>query len=475
MIGRINAMSIRWKLLVIALLTTALVQLFASVILSVHDSQVFRTQTSHEVQAEAAILASSVTAALTFGDAKVARGYLDALKANTAIEAAGVYSTDGVLFTSYDRDGASSQPVPARAEPIGQYLHGDHIIVFAPVIEGTTALGSIYLRAVTESVWVRLRYYGGIVLLTLAGSLMIAAPISMYLNRSISDRIHDIATAAARIAGGDLTQDIVPVTQTDEIGRLFTAFHQMVKSLRETNAELERRVRLRTADLNAANKELEAFSYSVSHDLRAPLRAIDGYSLMIEEDYADRLDAEGKRLLSVVRSNAQRMGTLIDDLLTFARLGRQPTNSVHIDMTELAREVCVDIRAAPFSSSVEFDISSLPAARGDRTMLKQVWANLLSNAVKYSATRDRPAVEVRGEETASDVTYRICDNGVGFDMRYYDKLFGVFQRLHTSAEFSGTGVGLAIVQRIVTRHGGRVWAEGEVGVGATFYFSLPRQ
>jgi len=302
---------------------------------------------------------------------------------------------------------------------------------------------------------------------------MIAVPISMRLNRSISDRIQEIAAAAARITAGDLTQDIAPAEQSDEVGRLCTAFRQMVASLRETNAELERRVLLRTADLGAANKELEAFSYSVSHDLRAPLRAIDGFSLMIEEDYADRLDAEGKRLLSVVRSNAHRMGTLIDDLLAFSKLGRQSTNSVHIDMTALAREVCAEIRATPSSSPVEFDISSVPAARGDRPMLKQVWANLLSNAVKYSATRDRPAVKVSGEETESDVIYRICDNGVGFDMRYYDKLFGVFQRLHTSAEFSGTGVGLAIVQRIIVRHGGHVWAEGEVGVGATFFFSLP--
>jgi signal transduction histidine kinase len=474
MIGHINAMPIRWKLVLIALLTTALVQLFAGVILSVYDSQVFRAQKSHEVEAEAAILASSVTAALTFGDVKVAHEYLDALKANAAIEAAGVYGPDGALFTSYDRDGGASQPVPARAQPIGQYFHGDQLTVFAPVIEGTTALGSVYLRAAITPVWIRLRHYGGIVLLTLAGSLMIAVPISMYLNRSISGRIHEIAVAAARITAGDLTQDIAPTEQPDEVGRLCTAFRQMVKSLRETNAELERRVRLRTADLAAANKELEAFSYSVSHDLRAPLRAIDGFSLMIEEDYAGRLDAEGNRLLSVVRSNAHRMGTLIDDLLAFSKLGRQSTNSVHIDMTELAREVCLEIQATPSSSRVEFDIASVPAARGDRPMLKQVWANLLSNAVKYSATRDRPAVKVSGEATESDVIYRICDNGVGFDMRYYDKLFGVFQRLHASAEFSGSGVGLAIVQRIIVRHGGHVWAEGEVDVGATFFFSLPK-
>jgi light-regulated signal transduction histidine kinase (bacteriophytochrome) len=228
-------------------------------------------------------------------------------------------------------------------------------------------------------------------------------------------------------------------------------------------------VRSRTAELEAVNRELESFSYSVSHDLRAPLRAIDGYARMLGEDYASRLDAEAQRLVGVVRSSARRMGQLIDDLLAFSRLGRQDVKKQPIDMTALANEV-----AAETGSQSAMEISTLPAAQADRTLLKQVWVNLIGNAVKYSAKAKRPRIEIGGRQDANELVYWVRDNGAGFDMRYVGKLFGVFQRLHRAEEFSGTGVGLAIVQRIVARHGGRVWAEGELGKGACFYFLLPK-
>jgi light-regulated signal transduction histidine kinase (bacteriophytochrome) len=254
----------------------------------------------------------------------------------------------------------------------------------------------------------------------------------------------------------------------------------MVASLREMTGELERRVVHRTAELEAANKELEAFSYSVSHDLRAPLRAIDGFALMIEEDYADRLDDEGRRLLSVVRDSARRMGALIDELLAFSKYGRQAINLASTDMNSVVREVWVEIErgaaSAPSAATpIVFQLSAIPAAPADRPLIKQVWTNLLSNAAKYSGKSPQPVVEVSAEETDREIVYRVKDNGAGFDMKYYDKLFGVFHRLHSTAEFPGTGVGLAIVQRIVIRHGGRVWAEGAVGAGASFFFSLPKE
>jgi signal transduction histidine kinase len=237
-------------------------------------------------------------------------------------------------------------------------------------------------------------------------------------------------------------------------------------------AELEHRVMERTAQLEIANKELEAFSYSVSHDLRSPLRAVDGFSHMLEEDYARDLGEEGKRLLAVIRDNSRRMGMLIDDLLAFSRLGRQTINPVKIDMTALVKEAWAEIHAG---EKATFKIGPLPEAHADRALLKQVWLNLLANALKYSGKRDGAVIEVSGQEYAGEIAYRVSDNGVGFDMQYYDKLYGVFQRLHGAAEFPGTGVGLAIVQRIVTRHGGRVWAEGKVNEGARFYFGLPKE
>ncbi len=236
--------------------------------------------------------------------------------------------------------------------------------------------------------------------------------------------------------------------------------------------ELERRVVERTAELESANRELEAFSYSVSHDLRAPLRAVDGYALMLEEDHAARLDGEGRRLLGVVRSEARRMGELIDDLLALSRVGRQSLQCAAVDMTATVREVIPQLAARHPAAQVE--LGELPAARGDRALLRQVWVNLLGNALKYSSKQPRPRVEIGGRaEPSGEILYWVSDNGAGFDMRYASKLFEVFQRLHSAEEFEGTGVGLAIVRRIVERHGGRVWATATPGSGADFHFTLP--
>src|SRR6185295_4342937 len=236
-------------------------------------------------------------------------------------------------------------------------------------------------------------------------------------------------------------------------------------------AELETRVLERTAELEAVNKELSSFSYSVSHDLRAPLRAVDGYARMLEEDYTTRLDDEGRRLLGVIRESAGRMGQLIDDLLNFSRLGRQPMARHSVDTAGLVNDVIQEVRA---QSPAKIEIGDLPQAQGDRALLKQVWVNLIGNALKYSSKRDAARVEIGGQIEGEENIYWVRDNGAGFDPRYAAKLFGVFQRLHSNEEFTGTGVGLAIVQRVVTRHGGRVWAEGRPGEGACFFFSLPR-
>jgi PAS domain S-box-containing protein len=249
------------------------------------------------------------------------------------------------------------------------------------------------------------------------------------------------------------------------------------QAIRELNAEL----RDKAAQLEVTNKELESFSYSVSHDLRAPLRAIDGFAQMMQEDYQERLDAEGKRYLSVIRQNSTRMGALIDDLLEFSRLGRQPVALGEIDIDALVREVVEEVlNSAPraergaAAAAPQIEVGPLPPARGDRGLLRQVWTNLIANAVKYSGKVQRPFIQVSGSEAGAENHYSVRDNGVGFNMQYAEQLFRVFQRLHHADEFSGTGVGLAIVHRIVTRHGGRVWAQGVVDGGATFSFSLPK-
>jgi PAS domain S-box-containing protein len=244
------------------------------------------------------------------------------------------------------------------------------------------------------------------------------------------------------------------------------------EKINNLNAVLE----IRAAALEAANKELEAFSYSVSHDLRAPLRALDGFSRMVLEDYAPKLDDEGRRMLGVIHNAAQRMGQLIDDLLAFSRLGRQPIGADRIDMEKLARDVSGELAGLESERQVRFDLQPLPATLGTEAMIRQVWVNLIGNALKFTKEREVAEIEIGVQEGESGgMVYYVKDNGVGFDMRYVDKLFGVFQRLHSQQEFPGTGVGLALVQRIVQRHGGRIWAEAEINRGATFYFTLPNQ
>lgn len=250
---------------------------------------------------------------------------------------------------------------------------------------------------------------------------------------------------------------------------------QTEEEIRKLNEKLEERVIERTAQLHAANQELEAFSYSVSHDLRAPLRAINGYTRILLEDYATVLDEEGRRVCLIITDETKRMGKLIDDLLSFSRLSRKQIQSSRVDMKSLAYSVYGELTRESDRERIDFRIGKLPAVDGDPALLHQVWINLLSNAIKFSSRVERAVIDVGTKKSETDNVYYVRDNGAGFDIQYVDKLFGVFQRLHGEHEFEGTGVGLAIAQRIIQRHGGRIWAEGEVGKGATFYFSLPRE
>ena len=239
--------------------------------------------------------------------------------------------------------------------------------------------------------------------------------------------------------------------------------------VRKLNQDLEGQAHA----LRTVNQDLEGFSYSVSHDLRGPLRAIDGFSKLLEEHVPAEANSEAAHYIARIRANITRMSALIDDLLAFSRCGRQPVGASTLRMDEIARTAANEVRAAT-GSSAEIVIGSMPPAVGDHSLMLQVWTNLIDNAVKYSSKTERPTVTVRGYEDGDRLVYEVHDNGVGFDSRYTNALFGVFQRLHGPREFPGTGVGLAIVQRIVSRHGGTVWAHSELNRGATFAFSLPK-
>lgn len=305
------------------------------------------------------------------------------------------------------------------------------------------------------------------------------------LARSVeTSRIQTLNQSDGKIeALGQQARELATSVETSRIH----ALNQANKEIRKLNEELEQRVLERTAQLEAANKELDAFSYSVSHDLRAPLRAIDGFSQILLDDYGDSLAAEGKVYLQMVRDNTQQMGLLVDSLLAFARLGRQPLTKHPVDQEKMVRQCLEEMAKEQEGRQVEIVIGVLPACQADPTLLKQVWTNLLSNALKYTRKRDSARIEIgsvtrlrpashdqptSAECAGPEVTYFVKDNGAGFDMKYVSKLFGVFQRLHRAADYEGSGVGLAIVQRIVQRHGGRIWAEANLNEGATFYFTL---
>jgi len=247
---------------------------------------------------------------------------------------------------------------------------------------------------------------------------------------------------------------------------------QTEEAVRALNEQLDKRVRERTAELEAANKELESFSYSVSHDLRAPLRAINGFSNLLISDYAGKLSGEALEYLDKVKENANKMASLIDDLLTFSRLSRNPLKKRRVDLRGLVVQVVEDLHAEVGEREIKWQIGELPPCLADPALLKQVYANLIGNALKYTRLRPAPVIEIGSRQLRGQTVYFVRDNGVGFEMKYAGNLFGVFQRLHTEAEFEGTGIGLAIVQRIVNRHGGRIWAEAEVDKGATFFFTL---
>ncbi len=262
-------------------------------------------------------------------------------------------------------------------------------------------------------------------------------------------------------------------------GRFQTVFQDISlrkkkeNAIRVHQAELEERVRERTSELEASNRELESFSYAVSHDLRAPLRAISGFSEILSQNYNDVLDASGEENLNRIRENVRKMGLLIDDLLAFSRLGRGRLYSQRVYVRGLVEDVIVSFEADLASRRVVWNIGNLPDCLADYAMLRQVFANLIDNALKYSRSRSQAEINIWGSQEAGELVYCVADNGVGFDMQYAGKLFGVFNRLHHDEEVEGTGIGLAIVQRVVQRHGGRVWVEAEADQGARFYFSIP--
>lgn len=493
--------TVKMKLFIGVLLTSLSALLVTGIALAFYDLHNVKATLASDLGTQAELIGKACVPALQFDDAKVANDNLTLLQARPLIDAAALYDAQGVLFAHYTRNGSEKQDFPRLPEEDSVEFTGEDIIINHRIVDSDKILGSIYLRA-HYNLYQRVLSYTGILLAVGSFALLISLLLSTWLQQSVTKPILAITAVAQQVVEkGNFLPRAEKITD-DEIGYLVDAFNRMLGEIgrrteeleasnsklvreaterlrvegemRQLNAELEARVAERTQMLQESNKELEAFSYSVSHDLRAPLRAIDGFSMLLETSHGTLLDEEGKRLLGVVRQSSRHMGALIEDLLAFARLGRKTVATSVTDMDQLARE-CADEVLNAAETRPQLTIGRLPAAQCDRALVKQVWLNLIGNAVKYTSHKRTAWVEISANGNGEQLVYTVRDNGAGFDMRYYEKLFGVFQRLHASEEFPGTGVGLAIVHRIIAKHGGRVWAEAAPEQGAAFHFSLPNR
>lgn len=472
--------SIRNKLIIIQLATAFFAVLFCCSVFVFNNIKVFKNASITSENAIAEIIGINAASTLEFMDHDAAKDMLMKLKNSPSVLNAVILDKNGKEFARYDKfaETAFLFPVPGSYEAKKQGFFDPRFLV-SYRIAGKEFLGTVMLRAEIAGFKAIVLNYLKIAFIILLASLLAAFIISTILQRSITSRLLSLVHKTKEVADTGDYSVRVPAEGQDEMGVLSGAFNNMLSQIETQNHEivsfnqnLENKVTERTQQLQEANKELEAFSYTVSHDLRAPLRAISGFTTLYEEEYENLMDERGKKLLGVVKNNANKMGILIDDLLAFARLGRQEISKSLIDMETLCRNVLFDLNKS-MDHHANVKIGPLLPVRADSSLMEHVISNLLSNAIKYSSKKDNPVVEIKCERKNGELIYSVSDNGAGFDMAYANKLFGVFQRLHTAEEFKGTGVGLAIVQRIINKHNGHIWAEAKVDEGATFYFSLP--
>jgi signal transduction histidine kinase len=481
--SRIQEDSISKKLTWMNMLVSGIALLLACSAFAAYDLITFRKAMVRNLSIQAQIIGANTVSALLFNDPESAENTLSALEVAPNVIAAGIYTPDGLQFAAYTR-GQSSKAAVLPTIPHGQieasWITDGQILLVRSIIFKGSPTGTVFIRADLREMYDWLKRFVGIVVVVLAGSLIAAFATSRISQRAISQPIADLADIA-RVVSRDKNYSVraVQTGARGELAVLTEAFNEMLAQIQQRDAairasydELDHRVQERTIELAAANNELEAFSYSVSHDLRAPLRSIDGFSQALLEDYADKLDVSGKNYLQRVRSATQRMSLLIDDLLNLSRVTRSEMRREAVDLSALAGSVMDELRKGDPGRGVRAVIADGLVAEGDSRLLRVVMENLLGNAWKYTSRHDGATIEFGLHQNGGRPVYFVRDDGAGFDATYADRLFGAFQRLHAATEFPGTGIGLATVQRIINRHGGKVWAEGAVERGAIFYFTL---
>ncbi len=489
MISRLKSIPVKQQLILMICAISFLGLLLAGLAFVFYDRYAYRDNLVHQATLLARVVASHSANAVAYGDVYDARKNLQSFGIDPSLVSACIKTESGQVMAMYLRGYYQPPDDAGTVIPGVECLASENFIskfedgyldLIQPILwEDSQKIGQLHLRVSLEALDQRFLAFSVVMLLIVLLVSMISIALSSKVQSFISAPLLMLAQIANTINRFKDYSLRARTDRHDELGQLVQAFNGMLdtielqnRALLHANEHLEEKVQLRTSELRATNSELEAFTYSVSHDLRSPLRSVDGFSAALLEDCGDQLDATGKTYIARIRAASQRMGTLIDSLLHLSRVSRQDMRYITVNLTEMADKIVEDLRASNPDRAVTFIRVDNLLARGDNDLLCVVLENLLGNAWKYTSKTEQPIVELGVHDRSGDTVYFVRDNGAGFDMKYVDKLFGAFQRLHSDHEFQGLGIGLATVARIVHRHEGEIWAEAQVDQGATFYFTL---
>lgn len=474
--------SISSKLIRMNLLVSGVALLLACIAFFSYDLISFQQSLIRTLTAEARVVASNSVSALLFNDRETAQSTLAALSSSSDILNAAIVTNDGKMFAEYRRAGAPAVQFPGLRRGVNQrnWVSGTHVLLAYRILFQGNSEGIVYISATLQEMGKRARRYiaiaAGILILCLFAAMLLGA----VFRRTVAQPIASLAELSRSVSHNrNYSLRARPPRNYDEVSMLIESFNEMLaqieqgdSALQQARDELEERVQERTAALKAANHELEAFSYTVAHDLRGPLDAIGGIGYILQQKCADAIDAEGMEMLDKLRSSSAKMASLIDDLLNLSRSGTSSLTRTQVDLSALATVIVEELKATEPGRNITAAIAPGALVSADAGLMRIALENLLRNAWKYTSNRTDAWMEFGFRREGSKLVCFVRDNGAGFNPDFAHRLFEPFQRLHSQAEFSGTGIGLATVKRIVSRHGGRVWAEGALGQGATFYFEM---
>ncbi len=468
-------LKIRQKLTLVILLTIAAVVILIGIFTMSNERSRAKDQLSHEIETMQQVADAQFEAALVFKDIKTLQESANSLDFDETIDVVCVYDESNQLLVQSDGEsmGAPACPTNPKSNPEG--FHNHSYFFKKNILSENRIVGSVFISANTRSVERHVDRYFYLLLTGLVVVSALSFLVAVLLQKAVTAPLTQLAETAAKIAlGGDYSVRAVK-TSEDEIGMMVDSFNSMLNAIEQRDndlmnhkLDLENKVNQRTEALQATNRELEAFSYSVSHDLRAPLRAVDGFSKALLEDHEHQLDEEGRLYLARVRVATEKMSELIDCLMNLSNVARQEMTITDVDLSDLVAELVAEQVEQHPRPVTQVTIQPDMRVAGDVRLIKVMMANLIENAWKYTRKCTAPNIEIGLKHGV----YFIRDNGAGFEMRYANRLFGAFQRLHSDSEYSGTGIGLATVARIIKRHGGNIWADATPGEGATFYFTL---